>query len=228
VLLLGDSFSNIYSLAPMGWGEGAGFAEHLSAALGSPLDAILRNSDGAFATRQTLQRELAAGRDRLREKKVVVWEFAVRELTHGDWRPLAMELGTPLRGEFYSPSSGAPQRIEGIVAGISSIPRPGAVPYREHVVTLHLVDVKHSGAAASSGRECLVYTWSMREQALTEAARLRPGDSVAMEVQSWEEVSAAKEKFQRSELDDPSLVAEPYCWSDFVSRTNAADGAAKP
>ena len=34
VLLLGDSFCNIYSLAPMGWGESAGFAEHLSQALG--------------------------------------------------------------------------------------------------------------------------------------------------------------------------------------------------
>lgn len=228
VLLLGDSFSNIYSLAPMGWGEGAGFAEHLSAALGGPLDAILRNSDGAFATRQTLQRELAAGRDRLREKKVVVWEFAVRELTHGDWRPLAMELGNTSRGAFYSPSAGAPRRIEGTVAGISPIPRPGAVPYREHVVTLHLVDVKVEGAPASAGRECLVYTWSMREQALTEAARLRPGDSVVIEAQSWEEVSAAKEKFQRSELDDPALVAEPYCWSDAVSRANFSDGAGKP
>ncbi|NBV84764.1 MAG: hypothetical protein EBS01_00520 [Verrucomicrobia bacterium] len=34
ILLLGDSFSNIYSLEPMGWGESAGFGEHLSAALG--------------------------------------------------------------------------------------------------------------------------------------------------------------------------------------------------
>src|SRR4051812_29736360 len=44
ILLLGDSFSNIYSLGALGWGETAGFAEHLSQALDRPLDCILRNS----------------------------------------------------------------------------------------------------------------------------------------------------------------------------------------
>jgi hypothetical protein len=84
VLLLGDSFCNIYSLAPMGWGESAGFAEHLSQALGGqPVDCILRNSDGSFATREILSHQLARGRDRLAGKKVVVWEFAVRELSFG-------------------------------------------------------------------------------------------------------------------------------------------------
>lgn len=69
VLLLGDSFANIFSLEAMGWGEAAGFAEHLSRALGKPLDCILRNSDGSFATREQLQRELALGRDRLAGKR---------------------------------------------------------------------------------------------------------------------------------------------------------------
>ena len=32
ILLLGDSFSNIFSLEALGWGESAGFAEHLSRA----------------------------------------------------------------------------------------------------------------------------------------------------------------------------------------------------
>src|SRR5438105_4227537 len=34
ILLLGDSFSNIFSLDALGWGESAGLAEHLSRALG--------------------------------------------------------------------------------------------------------------------------------------------------------------------------------------------------
>jgi hypothetical protein len=58
VLLLGDSFTNIFSLAPMGWGEGAGLAEHLSLALGLPVDAITRNDAGSFATREMLAKEL--------------------------------------------------------------------------------------------------------------------------------------------------------------------------
>ena len=95
ILLLGDSFSNIFSLGALGWGESAGFAEHLSRALGGrPLDIILRNSDAAFATREMLSRELARGRDRLAGKKLVVWQFATRELAFGDWKMLEMKLGS--------------------------------------------------------------------------------------------------------------------------------------
>ena len=76
VLLLGDSFANIYSLELMNWGAAAGFAEQLSFALHRPVDTILRNDDGAYATREMLSRELAQGEDRLAGKKVVVWQFA--------------------------------------------------------------------------------------------------------------------------------------------------------
>jgi SGNH hydrolase-like domain, acetyltransferase AlgX len=88
VLLLGDSFSNIFSLEGMGWGAAAGLGPQLSLALGRPLDVIAQNDSGAFATRQALARELAAGNDRLAGKRVVIWEFASRELSVGDWKHL--------------------------------------------------------------------------------------------------------------------------------------------
>ena len=56
VLLLGDSFTNVYSDAAMGWGESAGFAEHLSLALGRPLDVLAENGGGAAAVRLSLAR----------------------------------------------------------------------------------------------------------------------------------------------------------------------------
>ena len=86
VLLLGDSFSNIYSLGGMGWGSGAGFAEHLSLALGRPLDKLVINAGGAYTTRQALARELARGTNRLAGKRLVIYEFAMRELAEGDWK----------------------------------------------------------------------------------------------------------------------------------------------
>jgi SGNH hydrolase-like domain, acetyltransferase AlgX len=88
VLLMGDSFTNIFTLEGMGWGNAAGLAPHLALALGRPLDVIAQNDSGAFATRQALSRELQAGRDRLAGKRVVIWEFAARELSVGDWKPL--------------------------------------------------------------------------------------------------------------------------------------------
>jgi hypothetical protein len=82
VLLLGDSFTNIYSLESMGWGTSAGLAEQLSDALGRPVDRLVQNDDAAFATRAMLWRDPA----RLTGKRVVIYQFAARELSFGDWR----------------------------------------------------------------------------------------------------------------------------------------------
>jgi len=97
VLLLGDSFSNIFSLEGMGWGAAAGLGPQLSLALGRPIDVIAQNDSGAFATRQALARELAAGLDRLQGKRVLIWEFASRELSVGDWKPI--DWSAPARKE---------------------------------------------------------------------------------------------------------------------------------
>lgn len=86
VLLLGDSFTNVYSVDEMGWGGSAGLGPQLALALGSKVDVLARNDSGAFATRQMLFRALLAGEDRLLGKRVVIWEFASRELSVGDWK----------------------------------------------------------------------------------------------------------------------------------------------
>lgn len=85
VLLLGDSFANIYSLDSMGWGSSAGLAEQLSYALGRPVDRIVQNDAGAYATRELLAR---AEPLRLASKRVVIYQFATRELAFGDWKLL--------------------------------------------------------------------------------------------------------------------------------------------
>jgi alginate O-acetyltransferase complex protein AlgJ len=86
VLVLGDSFSNIYSLASMGWGTSAGFVEQLSYSLRRPVDRLVQNDDGAFATRAAL----AADPGRLDGKRVVVYQFAARELAFGDWKVIPL------------------------------------------------------------------------------------------------------------------------------------------
>jgi hypothetical protein len=86
VLLLGDSFTNIYSLPSMGWGESAGFAEQLALTLRRPVDRLVQNDQGAFATREMLRRSPG----RLDGKRVVVYQFAARELAFGDWKVLPL------------------------------------------------------------------------------------------------------------------------------------------
>ncbi|MGB6334250.1 MAG: hypothetical protein WBG96_01410 [Thermoanaerobaculia bacterium] len=86
VLLLGDSFANIYAVDRLGWGAGAGLAEQLSYYLQQPVDKLALDAGGAHASRQALARELASGKNRLTGKKVVVYQFAMRELAFGDWK----------------------------------------------------------------------------------------------------------------------------------------------
>ncbi|HEX4630147.1 MAG TPA: hypothetical protein VH188_04215 [Chthoniobacterales bacterium] len=217
VLLLGDSFSNIFSLAALDWGESAGFAEHLSAALGGkPLDCILRNSDAAFATREMLSRDLARGRDRLAGKKLVIWEFAARELAFGDWKMIDMKLGQPPPAKFFVPKTGESVTASGSVEAISAVPRPGSVPYKDHVLALHLTDLRIEGRDESAGLEAIVYLESMRDNLLTSAAHLRPGDNVTLRLRPWSDVSDQYEKINRSEIDDPGVQLEEPCWGEPV------------
>ena len=218
VLLLGDSFSNIYSVPGMGWGEAAGFAEHLSLALGRSVDAITRNSDGAFATRQMLQREMLSGRNRLAGKRIVVWEFAVRELMFGDWKQLPLTVGEAAPASFYCPPENSKVRILGMVREISSVPRPGSVPYQEHIASVHLgsVELIRDGGKRERVGDCLVHAWSMRAQQLTDVARLRAGEMASFDVTDWTGVGGELEKYQRSEFADPRLLAEPPVWGEWV------------
>jgi hypothetical protein len=86
ILVLGDSFTNMYSLATMGWGEAAGLVEQLSYTLQRPIDRIVQNDQAAHATRELLLREIEGGSGRLTGKRVVIWQFAARELSSGDWK----------------------------------------------------------------------------------------------------------------------------------------------
>ena len=213
VLFLGDSFCNIYSLDSMGWGGAAGFIEQLSFFLQRPLDRLVRNDAGAFATRQMLSQELARGRDRLAGKRLVVWEFAARELAVGDWKPMAMVLGQPPPPRFVVPEPGRPERWSGTVAAIAPVPKPGSVPYKDHIVAIHLVEVA-TAAGPVAGGEALVYAWSMRDNVWEPAARLRAGQRIDLNARAWADVSGQYEAVNRTELDDERLMLEEPCWGE--------------
>jgi alginate O-acetyltransferase complex protein AlgJ len=217
VLVLGDSFSNIYSLEGLGWGEAAGFVEQLSFALQRPLDRIVRNDNGAYATRAELARELARGRDRLAGKRLVIWQFAARELSHGDWRNVELALGAPPPAGFLVLAPGAEADVRGTVAAVSPVPRPGTVPYKDHILSLHLVDIE-GAAEAPANAQALVYLWSMRNNRWTAAARYRPGDTVVLRLRPWADVAARCDGFNRSELDDTALQMQAPCWGEEATR----------
>jgi len=233
VLLLGDSFSNVYSDRAafrseragdaFHWGEHAGLAEQLSYLLGRPVDRIVRNAGGAHAARADLAREVAreaeAGRDRLAGVRIVVWQFAVRELAQGDWKEIA--IAAPPSGGAAGPSGAAApagaSRLRGTLAARAEAPRPGSVPYRDALVALHLRDVE-TEAGESLPSELLVYVFGMRDDRWTDAARLAEGERVALRVEPFESEGVQERvgSLNRVELDDLDLLALPAFFGELL------------
>jgi alginate O-acetyltransferase complex protein AlgJ len=165
-----------------------------------------------------LSNELARGRDRLAGKKLVIWEFADRELSFGNWKLLDLKLGEAKPSRFLSLKAGEEIQVSGTVESISPVPRPGAVPYKDHIEALHLVDIvaADSREAPASHAQAVVYLWSMRDNVWTSAARLRPGDRVKLRLRPWPDVSSQYEKFNRTEMDDPTLQLEEPVWGEDI------------
>ncbi|NQT20601.1 MAG: hypothetical protein HQ592_12915, partial [Planctomycetes bacterium] len=213
VLLLGDSFTNVFSVGAMGWGESAGLAEQLSFCLQRPVDCIARNDNGSFVTREMLSLELAKGRDRLAGKRVVVYQFAARELAIGNWKIVEMKLGEERPSRFVTPEPGKPMTVTGVIEEISPVPKPGSVPYKDHIVSIHLRDLKTEGRPIEGG-QAVVYMWSMRDNKWTPAARYRDGKRLTLRLKSWYDVSDKLDAIKRSELADDELKWQDPCWGE--------------
>ena len=215
VLVLGDSFCNIYSLNAMGWGESAGFVEQLSFELDRPLDRLVINDNGAYATRALLARELARGRDRLAGKRLVIWTFAMRELAAGDWQSVPLVTGKPPPAKFVAPDSGRHMIVRGRVRDVAPVPRPGTVPYKDHILALHLVDVADENGTVRDG-QALVYMMSMRDNEWTLAAHMRSGESAKLRLCPWRDVERQYEGINRTELADDELQLVEPCWGELI------------
>ena len=200
ILLLGDSFANIFSLESMKWGTDSGLAEALGYQLGRPVDAILRNDAGAFATRQLLANELKRGRDRLAGKKVVVWEFAIRELANGDWKMLDMTLGKVPESAFLTVTG--PRTVTATVLAVTEVPRPHSAPYSDHVMSLHIGDID------GGSEQALVYVVSMKNNVWTNAPKLRPGDTIKITLEPWSNHEKQYGTWNRSEFEDETLITQ--------------------
>lgn len=211
VLVLGDSFSNIYSLDGLGWGEGAGLVEQLSAELGRPMDRIVRNAGGAHATRQQLSRELRRGDDRLAGKRLVIYQFATRELSGGDWKLLDLTLGKTAARVPTVPSGKIV--VRGTVAAVAPVPKPGTVTYRECITAVHL-----TGVEATAGQldvdEILVFVWGMRDNRWTPAARYRKGQTLTLRLVPWRDVEPKLGRYNRIELDDDDALLLDTFWGE--------------
>ncbi len=220
VLLLGDSFTNIYTRPDLGWGRAAGLAAQLALALGRDVDVIARNGSGSTETRRELARRPAP----LAGKAVVVWEFAARELMLGNWAAVPMPEPGIRRGAGAATQAATgtaavravgPIVVEATVVAGSHVPEPFAVPYKDCLTYTKLrVDRVIEGDYRDA--EILAVFWGMRNNVRLAAADYPAGKRLRLELvplsKAGEDLSSAR---SADDLDDFDHV--PY----FVRKEDA-------
>jgi len=204
VLLVGDSFTNVYSDAAMGWGDSAGFAEHLSLALGRPLDVLAENGGAAGAVRLTLTR--AENRSRLAGKRLVIYQFAMRDLAGQHWPVVHV----PVEAAPAPPSGTLEIEIDGTIVQTSEVPDPATAPYASSVGMMKIaVDRVISGEFA--GRELVAGFFVMRNRTLLPAARYVRGDRFRLRLMPFSRAGRDIRSLQRS--DDIEGADLPTYWT---------------
>ncbi len=204
VLLLGDSFTNIYSQAALGWGTGAGFAEQLSLHLQRPVDRIAQNDHGAYAARHRLQASVAQGEDLLAHTRVVVYEFAVRELSWGDWKPNRHMV--PAAGNVAPRAPDGAMTVSGHVVARSLPPAPRSVPYKDCLISVLLEP------ESGDGEKILFYAHGMVDHQWTAATNWRVGDRITVSLTPWADVPHALESLNRMDLEGEALHDRTPWW----------------
>ncbi|MFT7480558.1 MAG: hypothetical protein ACI80N_003871 [Gammaproteobacteria bacterium] len=116
VLVMGDSFTGVFSDPRFGLGEHAGLGEHLAMQLGTSIDVIMSAGGAARSVRESLARR-ARG---VTGKRLVIWQIAQRELIETDGRWDAVDLSSSAEvGEAPVPSTA---RVLAEIVDVSRVP----------------------------------------------------------------------------------------------------------
>ena len=182
IVLLGDSFSNIYSAEAMGWGGAAGLGAQLSRFLERPIDVIARNGSGATVTRQ----EFAARPNPFLGKRVVIWEFAVRELANQNWIPIPVDPpraapGNPGNGKQPTPKPAEQLTLVGEL--LTKVRSFDVDEYPDVLLTLRF-KVREVKSGTYTAQEVVVNMYGAKNRKLLPAATYRLGQACHLTISS--------------------------------------------
>ncbi|MCK5806565.1 MAG: hypothetical protein KAI66_27290, partial [Lentisphaeria bacterium] len=85
VLLLSDSHGLVFHAGNEMHARGAGLPDQLAKELGFPVDLLAVMGSAARPARVSLYRRIRRNPDYLKQKKVIIWCFTVREFTNSSW-----------------------------------------------------------------------------------------------------------------------------------------------
>ncbi len=183
VVVLGDSFVNIYEDPALGFGEGkeasigAGFSSHLATALGQTVHTIAINGGGATGVREAFA---GLPDDQVRAKKTVIWVLSSRDLLLAEIpaRRAGIEWRSVTFNQEQSNGAGSVRGAVEVIATLrekSTIEDPAQTPYAAATYSTLFEVVERVGGDQPEGTELNVFFWAFRERKLEPGARLEPG-----------------------------------------------------
>jgi len=199
IVLLGDSFVNVFSKGHMGWGEYAGLAEHLALQLSAPVDVIAINDGGPTTSRESLARRPNA----LVGKKLVIWQFATRDLVNpeSEWKIVNIPKPRIDPEAVETKHDSSSLVVFGELTTVSMVPDPSQVAYSECVTY-----VKYRVISVEQGEyedvELLAVHWGMRDSKLMPAAQFQIGEKHRLSLDLFEDHEELSHIMQADDTDD--------------------------
>ena len=128
--------------------------------------------------------------------------------------PLIGRAQTAKKPPVKRPTAPTAVVAQGKIKTLTRSPRPGAVPYKDAVIAIHLIGAKALRGGKLSGSSVLVYVWGMKNNKLTPAASYRPGQTITLTLQPWEKAEDKYGGYNRVDLEDEDVLALPTYWGE--------------
>lgn len=177
IVLLGDSFVNIYEDPALGFGAegeesiGAGFASHLAAAIGQPVHTIAVNGGGSTAARRAF---VLLPDDVVRSKERVIWVFSARDLLLAELP--ARRAGIEWRAVEFNRENSPKKSTSSLVVTAtlserSPVGDPKQTPYESAVYSAIFTNIEGD----YDKEELFAFLWAFKKRILEPTAGLEPG-----------------------------------------------------
>ena len=213
IILLGDSFTNIYSSNEgLGWGNNAGLPEHIASNVGTPIDVISINGGGATEVRKKLAQRRGSSED-MKNKKVVVWAITCRDLFLSQEQCIDRNISWENVSFDKRPLEKKPTNNKIIIRAKliekPKIPDPNQTTYKDllYVADYEIIETI-SGQIPEEGKKIAVVNWAFKNRLLLPSANYEIGSVRNLQLMPFEEMKDLQTLEQMYEGDNFDLFWE--------------------
>ena len=213
IILLGDSFTNIYSSNEgLGWGNNAGLPEHIASNVGTPIDVISINGGGATEVRKKLAQRRGSSED-MKNKRVVIWAITCRDLFLSQEQCIDRNISWENVSFDKRPLEKKPTNnkitIRAKLIEKPKIPDPNKTTYKDLLYGADYEIIETiSGKVPEEGKKIAVVNWAFKNRVLLPSANYEIGSVRNLQLMPFEEMKDLQTLEQMYEGDNFDLFWE--------------------